>query len=152
MESNNNKNTEDVKFLCSYGGKILPRCTDGTLHYAGGLTRVLAVDRSISFTELMVKLREFYAMKHGYVSGLGCGCGTRQFLKKCQLLTDLETLISITSDEDLVNVIEEHDCASSSSMNNRPLKIRAVLSLPKYLKQVPLLQTPPKSSRNTPSY
>ena len=52
MESNHNKNTETIKFLCSYGGKILPRYTDGTLRYAGGLTRVLAVDRSISFTGL----------------------------------------------------------------------------------------------------
>ena len=52
MESNNNKNTETIKFLYSYGGKILPRYTDGTLSYTGGLTRVLAVDRSISFTGL----------------------------------------------------------------------------------------------------
>ena len=52
MESNHNKNTETIKFLCSYGGKILPRYTDGTLRYAGGVTRVLAVDRFISFTGL----------------------------------------------------------------------------------------------------
>ena len=51
MESNDNKNTETINFLCSYGGKILPRYTDGTLRYAEGLTRV-AVDRSISFTGL----------------------------------------------------------------------------------------------------
>ncbi|KAK7847652.1 hypothetical protein CFP56_006284 [Quercus suber] len=50
MESNNNKNTDTIKFLCSYGGKILPRYTDDTLCYVGGLTRVLAIDRSISFT------------------------------------------------------------------------------------------------------
>ncbi|KAK9993482.1 hypothetical protein SO802_023185, partial [Lithocarpus litseifolius] len=41
---------ETIKFLSSYGGKILPHYTNGTLLYAGGLTRVLAVDRSISFT------------------------------------------------------------------------------------------------------
>ena len=52
MELNNNKNIETIKFLCTYGGKILPRYIDGTLRYAGGLTRVLAVDRSISFTGL----------------------------------------------------------------------------------------------------
>ena len=52
MESHNNKNTGTIKFLCSYGGKIIPRYTDGALRYAGGLTRVLAVDRSISFTGL----------------------------------------------------------------------------------------------------
>ncbi|KAM4115332.1 hypothetical protein ACJW30_04G141000 [Castanea mollissima] len=129
MESNNNKNTETIKFLCSYGGKILPRYTDGALRYAGGLTRVLA---------LMVKLGEF--------------CGSSVNLR-CQLPTgDLETLISITSDEDLANVIEEYDRASSSSMNNRPLKIRAVLSPPKSLKQISPPQTPPESLRNSPSY
>lgn len=45
------KSSETVKkFLCSYGGKILPRSGDGKLRYVGGLTRVLAVERSISFT------------------------------------------------------------------------------------------------------
>lgn len=39
-----------IKFLCSYGGKILPRYPDGKLRYHGGETRVLAVDRSISFS------------------------------------------------------------------------------------------------------
>lgn len=39
-----------LKFLCSYGGKILPRQIDGKLRYVGGLTRVLAVDRSVSFS------------------------------------------------------------------------------------------------------
>lgn len=39
-----------IKFLCSYGGKILPRYPDGKLRYNGGHTRVLAVPRSISFS------------------------------------------------------------------------------------------------------
>jgi hypothetical protein len=39
-----------LKFLCSYGGRILPRSTDGKLRYVGGHTRVLSVDRSISFS------------------------------------------------------------------------------------------------------
>lgn len=38
-----------IKFLCSYGGKILPRYPDGKLRYLGGETRVIAVHRSISF-------------------------------------------------------------------------------------------------------
>ena len=63
MESNNNKNTETVKFLCSYGGKILPSYTDGTLRYADGLTRVLAVDRSIS-SQVCVLFRDFFILNH----------------------------------------------------------------------------------------
>ncbi|XP_059443705.1 protein PAL OF QUIRKY-like [Corylus avellana] len=127
MESN--RAAETIKFLCSYGGKILPRYTDGELRYVGGLTRVLAVDRSISFAELMVKLGEF--------------CGYSVNLR-CQLPSgDLETLISISSDEDLANLVEEYDRASS--LMSHPLKIRAVLSPPTSLKKI----SPPPSM--TPS-
>lgn len=53
-------------------------------------------------------------------------CGSSVTLK-CPLPNgDLETLISITSDEDLANIIEEYDQASSSLAHR--LKIRAVLS------------------------
>ena len=44
------KASSTVKFLCSYGGKILPRYPDGKLRYVGGETRVLAVDRSVSYS------------------------------------------------------------------------------------------------------
>lgn len=66
-------------------------------------------------TELMTKLEEL--------------CGKPVTLR-CQLPTeDLDALVTITSDEDLMNLIEEYDrtpCLQSSS-----LKIRAFLSLPK---------------------
>lgn len=133
MEST--KATESIKFLCSYGGKILPRHTDGQLRYVGGLTRVLAVDRSISFAELMVKLVEF--------------CGHSAILR-CQLPNgDLETLISITSDEDLKNLIEEYDRASS--LTSRPQKIRAVLSPPPSLKKISPPPSTTPSSNSSPS-
>jgi hypothetical protein len=38
-----------VKFLCSYGGRILPRHADGALRYVGGDNRVVSVDRSLPF-------------------------------------------------------------------------------------------------------
>lgn len=50
------KRTDSLKFLCSYGGKILPRYTDGKLRYVGGLTRVLSVDPSISFAGSLAAL------------------------------------------------------------------------------------------------
>ncbi|KAK1564752.1 hypothetical protein Q3G72_010793 [Acer saccharum] len=123
--------SESLKFLCSYGGKILLRSTDGNLRYVGGLTRVFSVERSVSYTELMVKLGEF--------------CGYSVTLR-CQLPNgDLETLISIKSDEDLANLIEEYDRAASGS------KIRAILSPPASLKQI----SPPPSvdlSANKPTF
>ncbi|CAL9068652.1 unnamed protein product [Musa banksii] len=108
------KPTRAIKFLCSYGGKILPRYPDGKLRYVGGHTRLLAVDRSISFSELQVKLREL------------CGWGAVSL--RCQLPTeDLDALISVTSDEDLANLVEEYDIASRDRPS--PLKIRAFLFL-----------------------
>ncbi|CAN0891328.1 hypothetical protein LINGRAHAP2_LOCUS16923 [Linum grandiflorum] len=114
-----------VKYLCSYGGKIAPRSGDGKLRYVGGHTRVLAVDRSLSFSELMVRVSEF--------------CGQSVELR-CQLPKgDLETLISIKSDEELACLIEEYDRLCPG------LKIRAVLSPPKSLKTV----SPPPSARSS---
>ncbi|KAM1045921.1 hypothetical protein COP2_037896 [Malus domestica] len=87
------------------------RHSDGTLRYVGGHNRVLAVDSSITCTELVEKLKEF--------------CGYSVELK-CPLPNgDLETLIAVKSDEDLANIIEEHGRASSPL---RPLKIRAILA------------------------
>ncbi|CAI9757410.1 unnamed protein product [Fraxinus pennsylvanica] len=54
----NQASTSDtIKFLYSYGGRIVPRLTkgrDGMLCYSGH-TRILSVNQSISSSELMVK-------------------------------------------------------------------------------------------------
>ncbi|KAF3520735.1 hypothetical protein F2Q69_00051327 [Brassica cretica] len=100
-----------VKFLCSYGGRIIPRYPDNKLRYHGGHTRVLSVQRSISFAELAVKLGEVCGMK---VSSL-----------RCQLpADDLDALVTVSSDEDLANLMEEYDLAATA------LKIRVFLSPP----------------------
>ncbi|XVE56341.1 hypothetical protein DITRI_Ditri04bG0001500 [Diplodiscus trichospermus] len=130
---NNTKSSDTIKFLCSYGGKILPRSIDGKLRYVGGFTRVLSVDRSISFTELMVKLVEF--------------CGYSVTLR-CQLPNgDLDTLISIKSDEDLKNIIQEYDEAALTSAS-ATTKIRAILTTPKSLKQI----SPPPSNASSVNF
>lgn len=55
--------TGTLKFLCSYGGKIRFRQTDGKLRYVGGLTRVLAVDRSVSYSgSYVVNLFPFFVL------------------------------------------------------------------------------------------
>jgi hypothetical protein len=122
----NANNTQKIKFLYSYGGKILPRRTNGKLRYVGGLTRVLSVDRSIMFADLMVKFLEL--------------CGSSMTLK-CKLPTeDLDVLVTITSDEDLGTVINEYNRFSLST--HKDLKITAVLFPLKSLKQI----SPPPSS------
>lgn len=42
-----------VKFLCSYGGKVLPRPSDGVLKYVGGETRVICVPRDVTFSGIL---------------------------------------------------------------------------------------------------
>lgn len=51
-----NTQSLNIKFLCSYGGKILPRYPDGKLRYHGGHTRILSVHRSISFSGPYINL------------------------------------------------------------------------------------------------
>ncbi|KAK9077047.1 hypothetical protein SSX86_005382 [Deinandra increscens subsp. villosa] len=84
-----------VKFLCSYGGKILPRPADGHLKYVGGETRVISVPRNITFTGLMKKL-----------SGLIDGDVT---LKYQLIPEELDALVTVKSDEDLHHMFEEYD-------------------------------------------
>ncbi|CAN0929364.1 hypothetical protein LINGRAHAP2_LOCUS37025 [Linum grandiflorum] len=118
--------TNNLKFLCSYGGKLVPRHSDGKLRYLGGQTRVLAVHRSISFSDLVTKLGEF--------------AGAPVTLR-CQLPeADLDdALVSIVSDEDLANLIEVYDRFSS-------MKIRAFLSIPRNRNRSPPLLSSSSSS------
>ncbi|KAL0335772.1 UNVERIFIED_CONTAM: hypothetical protein Sradi_4789100 [Sesamum radiatum] len=113
--SSSTKSPTTIKFLCSYGGKIVPRPSDGELRYVGGQTRVLSVD------QLMVKFGEL--------------CGSSMDLK-CKLPSeDLDLLISVKSEEELRNVIGEYDRVSPEA------KIRAVLFPIKSAKKV----SPPSS-------
>ncbi|KAJ4717495.1 Octicosapeptide/Phox/Bem1p family protein [Melia azedarach] len=95
MVSSLNSPRSRVKFLCSYGGKILPRAVDGHLKYVGGETRVIAIPRDIKFSELMKK-----------VSVLHDG----DMVLKYQLIPeDLDSLVSVRTDEDVKHMLEEYD-------------------------------------------
>ncbi|XP_043720787.1 uncharacterized protein LOC122668263 [Telopea speciosissima] len=84
-----------VKFLCSHGGKILPRPSDGQLKYVGGETRVVAFPRDIGFSELMKKLAAI--------------AETDVVLKYQLIPEDLDVLVSVTCDEDLNHMLHEYD-------------------------------------------
>ena len=82
-----------VKFLCSFGGKILPRPSDGRLRYVGGETRIVRISKDISWQELMQKMLTIYSQTHTI---------------KYQLPgEDLDALVSVSCDEDLQNMMEE---------------------------------------------
>ncbi|CAA0408759.1 putative PB1 domain-containing protein [Arabidopsis thaliana] len=84
-----------VKFMCSFGGRILPRPSDGVLKYVGGETRVVAVSPDISFSELMKKLTAITE---------------NDIVLKYQIIPeDLDALVSVKSDEDVKHMIEEYN-------------------------------------------
>ncbi|RYQ95432.1 uncharacterized protein [Arachis hypogaea] len=82
-----------LKFLCSFGGRILPRPSDGKLRYVGGDTRILRIRKNISWQELLQKALLMYSQVHAI---------------KYQLPgEDLDALVSVSCDEDLQNMMEE---------------------------------------------
>ncbi|KAI3823919.1 hypothetical protein L1987_05364 [Smallanthus sonchifolius] len=86
-----------VRFMCSFGGKILPRPHDNQLRYVGGDTRIVTVFRhNTTFSSLINKLSKL--------------SGTTDICVKYQLPNeDLDALITVTSDEDVENMMEEYD-------------------------------------------
>ncbi|KAM7488553.1 hypothetical protein LguiB_026037 [Lonicera macranthoides] len=90
-----------IKFLCSFGGRILPRPSDGKLRYVGGETRIISIRQNLMYNELVKKTSAICSQTHTI---------------KYQLPgEDLDALISVCSDEDLHNMIEEyHDLERGS--------------------------------------
>ncbi|KAG7945537.1 hypothetical protein I3843_15G157300 [Carya illinoinensis] len=84
-----------VKILCSFGGKILPRPSDGMLRYVGGQTRIIGVKRDVSFNELAQKMVDTYG---------------QPVIIKYQLPDeDLDALVSVSCPDDLDNMMDEYD-------------------------------------------
>lgn len=74
-------------------------------------------------------------------------CGSTVTIR-CQLPTeDLDAPVSVTSDEDLANLIEEYDLVSSSS----PMKIRVFLNPPKSTIAPPPLALPSPNTSSSSS-
>ncbi|KAI5074434.1 hypothetical protein GOP47_0010395 [Adiantum capillus-veneris] len=93
-----------VKLLCSIDGRIMGRPVDGKLRYCGGDTHIITVDRGICFSDLMGKLSRMY----GSV-----------FTLKYQLPgEDLDALVSVSSDDDLQNMLDEYDKMVASGGNS----------------------------------
>ncbi|KVI00121.1 Phox/Bem1p [Cynara cardunculus var. scolymus] len=102
--------TPKIRLMCSYGGHIVPRPQTKSLCYAGGETRIVAVDRRTTASTIS-------ALTHHLSRTL---YGNRPFTLKYQLPNeDLDSLISITTDEDLQNMLEEHDRIATSPTPSR---------------------------------
>lgn len=102
-----------VRFMCSFGGKILPRPHDNQLRYVGGDTRIVAVHRSTTFSTLITKLSKL--------------SGIVNLSVKYQLPNeDLDALISVTTDEDVENMMDEYDRVLQNQ-NPRSARLRLFL-------------------------
>lgn len=84
-----------VKFMCSFGGNILPRPSDSALRYVGGQTRIISVRRDISFAELYRKMVEIY--------------GQNVVIKYQLPDEDLDALVSVSCPDDLENMMDEYE-------------------------------------------
>jgi hypothetical protein len=83
-----------IKALCSFGGRILPRPSDGKLRYVGGETRIISIRKNITWEELTKKMSAI--------------CNQPHTIKYQLPGEDLNALISVCSDEDLYHMIEEY--------------------------------------------
>ncbi|CAA3020376.1 mediator of RNA polymerase II transcription subunit 8 [Olea europaea subsp. europaea] len=91
-----------LRLMCSYGGHIFPRPHDKSLCYMGGDTRMIVIDRHTSLSDLHHRLSKTLL-------------NNQPFTLKYQLPNeDLDSLISVSSDEDLECMVEEYD-----RLNNR---------------------------------
>ncbi|XP_019181392.1 PREDICTED: uncharacterized protein LOC109176416 [Ipomoea nil] len=94
-----------MKFICSFGGRILPRPNDRRLRYVGGETKMISIRKDVTYNELMKKTTAI--------------CNHPHTIKYQLPGEDLDALISVTSDEDLHNMIEEYHDLEKSSLRLR---------------------------------
>ncbi|CAA2999413.1 chromatin modification-related eaf-1-like isoform X2 [Olea europaea subsp. europaea] len=107
-----NMNSNKVKLMCSYGGKIQPRPTDHQLSYIGGDIKILTVDRNINFSEMTAKLNSL--------------CNINKNSEVCikyQLPgEDLDSLVSLINDEDVEHMMVEYD--RMLTISTKPVRLR----------------------------
>ncbi|KAL0922092.1 hypothetical protein M5K25_006054 [Dendrobium thyrsiflorum] len=88
-----------AKFLCSFGGSILPRPLDGKLRYVGGETRIVTVPHDVSYEDLLARMREIFE--------------DTSVIKYKQPEEDLDALVSVVNDDDVMNMMEEYEKLST---------------------------------------
>ncbi|KAM7259653.1 hypothetical protein ACFE04_015394 [Oxalis oulophora] len=102
-----------MKFLCSFGGRILPRPSDGKLRYVGGETRIVSLRKDLTLEELMSKTSTI--------------CSQPYTIKYQLPGEDLDALISVCSNEDLNLMIEEYQEIERMGGQSQRLRIFLIL-------------------------
>nr|XP_043623873.1 1-phosphatidylinositol 3-phosphate 5-kinase-like [Erigeron canadensis] len=105
--------SQKLRLMCSYGGHIVPRPHDKTLCYVGGDTRIVVVDRHTTLSNLINRLTKTLTRP------VNTTTTSFLFTLKYQLPSeDLDSLISVTTDEDLENMIDEYERLNNINNNN----------------------------------
>ncbi|KAM3761904.1 hypothetical protein ACB098_01G303400 [Castanea mollissima] len=107
-----------LKLVCSFNGSFQPRPLSGKLRYVGGETRIISVDRSITFSKLRSKISDLFQTTTSSPPSFS-------FSLKYQLLLhphkkhntacnseendDTPPLVSIASDDDVRCMVDELD-------------------------------------------
>ncbi|XP_076894982.1 protein PAL OF QUIRKY-like [Bidens hawaiensis] len=111
--------TTTFRLMVSTGGHILPRPHDKSLRYVGGETRMLTLDRHTTLSDLTTRLSKTIIKKSCTSSSTSSSV---QFALKYQLPNEeLDSLISVTTDEDMENMIDECERLSSGTSVNRKI-------------------------------
>ncbi|PPS06216.1 hypothetical protein GOBAR_AA14424 [Gossypium barbadense] len=107
-----------LRLMCSYGGRIIPRPQTKSFYYSGGENRLITIPTAdntpLTLSSFATHLSTFLRL-------------ATPFVLKYQLPDhDLDSLISISTDDDLQIMLEEHKRLSSSSTAS-PSRIRLFL-------------------------
>jgi hypothetical protein len=93
-----------LKLVCSFNGSFQPRPPSGKLRYVGGETRIISVDRFITFSKLRSKISDLFRTDTSSPSSFSLRYNTN-----CTDDDDPSPLVSIDSDDDVRCMIDELD-------------------------------------------
>ncbi|KAI3699493.1 hypothetical protein L2E82_43853 [Cichorium intybus] len=113
---------ENVKLMCSYGGRIQRRPHDLQLSYINGHTKILTVNRNINFSNFLLKLQDL------------CEYNLEIQVKYKLPGHDYETLISVFDDDDVDQMMFEYDLLRRGSI--KPARFRLFVFFPATVKPV----------------
>ncbi|KAJ1291885.1 hypothetical protein BS78_02G350500 [Paspalum vaginatum] len=89
----NNSGSTRMKFLCNFGGRFLPRPSDGKLRYVGGEKHLIQISQGLSWQGLINKTTKFIRQAH--------------IVKYHLPGEEVNVLISVASDDDVHHMIDE---------------------------------------------
>ncbi|CAI9100203.1 OLC1v1037146C1 [Oldenlandia corymbosa var. corymbosa] len=106
-----------LKFLVSYNGTFCRRPPSHKLRYTGGETRIISVDRGISFAKLKSKIATELVRPNAVVSGFRFSL--KYLISESFCGGDEPVLISLEADDDVRTMVEEYDQAMKFSSLKR---------------------------------